>query len=360
MSFETGTASSVGDLIAKWFNFLQANGWTADVDYAAAGQSPAYGIIQRKVDLASPLGSDPLNEVNLHCGFAVADSNADGDHMNMIPMRNYTSGAPQLATEVGTSTGAYTSVSGASHINTNFPSSPFDNYWFFESDYYAHAVVEFTTGFYRHFGMGSINKIGKWFGGEYYYGSFWSQNAALIEAATATSHSVGLDGSQTASGSAALLYGKQLSGEAFPDLVGRQSPASAWHVFSQTGDAGAGIGTDADGRDKGGVTSTGPRGGVHYPLFWQGQSAFNGFRPLHPITIFTLYTGSNPDNVIPIGTQPDVRAISMEGALEGGDEFTIGTDTWVAFPVARKRQVKVFDDTEYSGFFGLAYKKVTV
>ena len=80
---------------------------------------------------------------------------------------------------------------------------------------------------------------------------------------------------------------------------------------------------------------------------------------MFPIHVWAKYSGSNPDNYTPLGTQPDIRTMSMEGDLQPGDEFTIGPDTWVAFPVANKRVTFVADDTEQSGLLGVAYKKVT-
>lgn len=360
MSFETGSASNVGDLVAKWFNFLQANGWTADVDYTASGQSPAFGIINRQdsVSGASPIDSIPEDYVNLYCGFSVADSNTNGDHMNMIPMRDYTSGDPEDGIEVATSTARHGQVVGSTHIQTNFPTTPFENYWFFESDFYAHGVVEVGTGIFRHFGMGRLVKTGKWYGGEYYYGNVWQQGASFIETPLYNQHTCGLDGATSFASSSPVVYGKLINLAPFPDLAGRQSPESAWHAFNTSGDVGAGIGFDADGRDRGGLSGNGPRSGPYHILFQNGYSKFNGFRPMYPIFVHTWYASSNPDNMYPLGYQPDVRSISLEGNLLPGDEFTIGSDTWIAFPIARRRETQVLDNTEYSGFLGLAYKKV--
>jgi len=355
MSFETGTATGHEDLTAKWFNFLQANGWTADVDYAAAGQSPSYGVIHRQ----NQLSPEDENTVNLYCGFApVGFSSSYGDLINMIPMRDYSgSGDPNLGTEVGTSSSTYADT-GATHIRTGFPTDPFENYWFFESDYYAHAVVEFAVGYFRHFGMGAVNKIGRWFGGEYYYGSVWDQSPSFIENKFSGQHAMCVD---SVSGfAAAWLYGRQLDGTGFPDVVGRQSPETAWHVAQSLADNGAGSGAlDADGRQKGTLFSNGPRGGLHYPLYLNGISPFNGYRSMFPIHLWTTYRASSPDNYRPVGVLPDIRNISMEGSLQGGDEFTIGSDTWLAFPVARKQTANTADNLENSGLYGLAYKKVT-
>jgi len=89
MSFQTGTSSSTGDLLVKLFNFLQANGWTADVDYTSASMSPSFGVIKRQLS--------PLSDLNLYAGFAGLASD-----INIIPLRDYSSGDPSNAVEVAT------------------------------------------------------------------------------------------------------------------------------------------------------------------------------------------------------------------------------------------------------------------
>ena len=358
MSYETGASSGRGDLFVKWFNFLQANGWTADVDWVSSSQSPSFGIINRKVNTASP---EDQNTVNLHCAFVKAGTDPGGgglDITNMIPMREYTSGSPELESTGGTQ--PFDRQSASYHVLGNWPELTFEQYWFFESDYYAHAVVEYKTGFFRHFGMGQLNKIGKWIGGEYYYNGYWSQSVSTIDDPLNASHRILMDGLNTQVQAAPIMYGKLIDGQPFPHLQGRNSPDSFWHAMNQNGDAGAGSGEDNNRNDRGGLTGNGARGGMNALLQHLGQIGFNGYRPMHPITLFSYYSFGAPDDLNPLGTMPDVRYISMEGALSAGDEFTVGSDTWKVFPVCRKRPVKVLDNTEQSLSMGIAYKKVLV
>jgi hypothetical protein len=354
MSFSTGTATGVGDLVRQWFDFLQANGWTADVDFVGAAPSPFYGIINRKQDLASPLGSDPLNEVNLQCGYTLHAT--ETTWLNMIPMRGYTSGDPVTGgVEVATAGVNYNS---SVHIVTNFPTTPFENFWFFESDFYAHAVVEYASGFYRHFGMGQLSKIGKWFGGEYYYGSFWDQALSQIDSPLSTAHSVILDGATALLDRIGVVYGQLLDKSPFPNAAGLQSPETAWHA-AKSSLFGSNGGTDGDGRTRGLLQANSTRKGVHHLLYGIGRSGFNGYRPLFPYTLFAQNATVAPDNYYPIGNIPDVRLLPLSDGLLPKDEFTIGADTWIVFPVSRNKSPTVTDDTEQSLNFGLAYKKVT-
>ena len=348
MSFETGTATSRGDLIAKWFNFLQANGWTADVDYAADPSSPAWGIIQRKVNLS------PEDETtcNLHCGFVPFNGSdgfaAQGYCLNMIPMRDYVSGEPQDAVDVPTEgTTPFTTTSGNRHMVTLFPTAgPYERYWFFESDYYAHAVVETTVGFFRHFGMGQLSKIGRWFGGEYYYGSY----PLNVANAKYTFNTIGLDPIYATTQGAPCVYGRKLNGDAFPGIFGRDSPPSHWYAMGTEGDV-------QDQRVRGQLTGNGCRGGTHAMLMKTHVSDFNGFRGMWPIFVAHWHTTPVPDQIYPLGFQPDVRSVSVAGAIEGGEEILSGADTWLVFPAHRKSATPIAG--EWSGVFGLAYKKVT-
>jgi hypothetical protein len=362
MAFSTGTATNEADLLIDWFNFLQANGWTADVDYTVDDQSPNYGVVQRKVN-ESPTTE---NSVNLHCGFApIQAGGSDGPGFNMIPMRDYAFGAPQTGTDVATSNGDYDAVSGARHIRTNFPSDPYDGYWFFADNYYAHAVVEYATGFFRHFGMGQLQKVGKWIGGEYYYGHFWDQSASVVDAPLASQHTVGLDAAINASSAdCAVMYGVRMDGQSclYTGLDGRQSPVSnfsRWYAFGETPESGSGNSTDSAGRDRGGLMGNGPRFGFHYPLYESGVIPYNGYRPMHPISVFTNYDAGSQNDSILLGYQPDVRSIVMQGDLQPGDQFTIGADTWIAFPVVRRTEELNNDDLEKSGYLGIAYKIVS-
>lgn len=362
MSYETGVATSVGDLIVKWFNFLQANGWTADVDFVSSGQSPAFGVIHRQGYKTAASPQRLWEYVNLYCSCAVADSDTDGDHLAMNAMRDYTSGDPTSGILLEGACNPFDFQTASQNIDTNFPSTPFESYHFFESDWYAHAVVEYSAGFFRHFGMGSLNKVGKYEGGEYYYGTYWGQATFQIDDPEAGAHSMAFCGQNSqGQGRTARLYAGQLDGQAIPSHQGRQSPETKWWCFSGTTDNGSGVAgasPDNDGRDVGGLTGTWMRKNTHWPFHAIGVVPFNGYRPMIPIFVGTNSPPSTPDDCYPLGTVPDMRIISMEGNLLPGDEFTVGADTWMAFPYVHKRNEFVSDDTEQSGLRGIAYKKV--
>jgi hypothetical protein len=361
MGFVTGSATDVEDLLDQWFDFLLANGWVADINYTTPGQSPNFGVINRKVDAASPLGSDPKNQVNIHCGFSVNNAvlqvGAATDNLFMVPMRDYGgSGDPGLNAIFGSNTLTIsTQTNGVGWIYTNFPTQPFEQHWFFADNYYAYGVVEYASGFYRHFGLGQLNKTGKYFGGEFYYGSFIRQTASVIDVPLSQQNNIGFDGHVFSAEAQAKVFGQDVDKTGLTDWKGRQSPESGWftaNFFVTTVD-----GDDSNGGDRGSMITQGPRRGFHHPLYWTGQSSFNGHRPMYPQYAFTKFNAT-PDRVQLLGSLPDQRVMSMEQGLLPKDEFTIGADTWIVFPVTRKRPINVLDDTEQSLSFGISYKKV--
>lgn len=360
MSFETGTAAGIEDLLDKWFDFLLANGWTADVDYTSPGQSPDYGVIHRRRDDASPLGSDPQQEVNITCGFSVSQAviqiGPSTDNIFLTPMRSYGgSGDPGLNAIFGSNSPALsTTTTGAGWLYGNYPSTPFEQYWFFESDFYAHCVVEYATGFYRHFGLGQLTKTGKYLGGEYYYTSYIRQDTNKDNAISA-SNQVGFDSNTFGGESPCKIFAQDLDRTGLSDWKGRQSPESGW--FNATQFDNTVDGDDGNLGDRGAVFLNGPRKGRHYPLYWTGQSSFSGHRPMFPQFAFTNFNAT-PDRTVLIGSVPDQRVMSMEGGLSPKDEFTIGADTWIVFPVVRKQPLATTDEVEQSLSFGIAYKKV--
>lgn len=352
MAYETGTASSPGDLLVKLFDFCAANGWTINDDISSAAQSPGYGNIYK--------ASSPESEYQQWVGFAW-----DANNLRLWGYRGYTSGPPTIQADSHSlaADDNYTSFGILYGPVVNFPiGGPFDAYHFFGGPRYVHVVVEWSAGLYRHFGFGQLVKAGRWQGGEYIYGHFVNQGTTDIDIPSSNDHDMGIDGYYNTNTSHArfTMWGKQIDGTPFPELVGRNSPDSQWHQEGQ--DAGSGAGpsgglSDVNGSDKGALIVWGPRGNGWAPVSGMGFSHFDGYRPLFPHHVFTHYTGSNPDIWRLLGTIPDQRYIGLD-QLDPVTEFNIGADTWITFPVIRKLNPSGLD-IEGSYNWGRAYKKVT-
>lgn len=339
MAFQTGTATGPGDLLVQLWDFLATNGWTIDVDWSSASQSPQFGVIHRRLS--------PESELNLTWALA-----ADADTIRIFPLRDYTSGDPADNLSGAFFASSYTSNTG---LTVNAIPGPFENYWFFEGDYYIHVVIEYTSGFFRHFGCGQLNKIGSWSGGEYYYGHYWEQNVSQIDSPNSQSHFPPHESLTSGSSSrATVMYGTLIDGSPFPNIAGRQSPESVWHAMGI--DNGTGAGTDRDGRDRGALSANSIRRSALWPIMGIGQSQFNGYRPLLPITYFASANQPNPDYEHVIGTVPDTRNLSLIN-LGVKEIVTVGSDQWYTFPLTRKLVPETSDNTEQSLSFGIAYRR---
>ncbi|MDX1488564.1 MAG: hypothetical protein R3268_10210, partial [Acidiferrobacterales bacterium] len=74
--------------------------------------------------------------------------------------------------------------------------------------------------------------------------------------------------------------------------------------------------------------------------------------PLYPLNVY--YRPPSPStDIYPLLQMPDVRGINIRHYV-GGDEITVGADTWTVFPTREKGQ-----GTNATAYQGIAYKKVT-
>lgn len=60
----------------------------------------------------------------------------------------------------------------------------------------------------------------------------------------------------------------------------------------------------------------------------------------------------------PVGVVPDVFRVNMK-SLDAEEEITIGSDTYTVFPMINKDSANTLANEGYSGYEGLAYKKIT-
>ena len=331
MAFSTGASTSIGDLLNRLFTFAAANGWTND-----------------NFDVGDKKASLHKNDVYVHFQW---DEAADGGNLAIYQSLGFIA--------AGTDVWSHTDDSGSGEPSTtgilfdtdrcvNNLAGPHVAYWFFENDAspaYMHVVVEYDSGLFRHFGFGELSKIGDWTGGEYCYGHFWDQTTADIDNPASGDHGVGLEGAYSGTSYASTLHAEGLPGE--------PSALTKWAVFKQQ--------PTSPGNDRAGVERLACLGG------WRGGpwahqfhgiriSQLNAFKPLIPMGVLYVDNNPTPDSVYLLGFQQDVALVNI-GNINPKEEFTVGSDTWVVFPLVRKQYL--LTDTEESWNCGIAYKKVT-
>lgn len=226
-------------------------------------------------------------------------------------------------------------------------SGPYQNLYLFGefgSKNYIHCVLEIASGKFRHFGIGALEKEGVWTGGDYNFGTYWSQSNTYIDDPDSLFHTTPFDSynnnSDTRIGSIRCddndAIGTHPTGVDTRYMVQR-------HIYNRQFNAGirnigVAVGSGLT-RQLTGFYDTSP-------------NYFNNQVSLGPINIVV-----NRDNgyLTFIGSPNAMRAVSME-AYSPKDELTIGSDTWKVFPTVRRNLLS--DNTEASAYFGFAYKKV--
>lgn len=330
MAFQTGTSTSIENLLTQLSTFLQANGWTETFFNTITGD----------------VGSIGFSKNSIFVSFQYTEA-TDGGTMAVY---NATAADPSPTTDPWTATGdsgngfkSNTPTTFDQGRSVNQFAGPHTAFLFFERDSapaYVHVVVEVDAGRYRHFGFGEIDKIGDWSGGEYVYAQKWDQTLSRIDQPASGFHDIGIDATTIQSQGATM----RISG--YP---GEPDVATEWAHFVDTG----------AGNDTAGNPRWEAIGG------WRGTrefSAFHGIRislgsaykPLIPCPLELLDRGPVPDLVRRIGFQSDVRMVNIAN-IDPGQVINIAGDDWHFFPWVRKQFLE--NNTEESWNAGVAYRR---
>lgn len=214
---------------------------------------------------------------------------------------------------------------------------------------HVYAVLEYESGLFRHFGFGSIDKIGDWVGGEFVGGHVWPSGAAASVPTTGFG-SVLLDGAHGESVSPVIAGTVHVEG--LPGMAGASKWGVAWNRTSFT---------PATGNDRAGNARADLYGGIRASMYTDifgpfVPSALTGFVPLLPCPVWYSGdpTGTNRRLVL-LGSMPNARMVQMRN-FNPGDEIAIGGNDWKIFPVVRKSNVGGTNPETRN--MGLAYLKV--
>lgn len=331
MAFQTGTSTSIENLLQTLSTFLVANGWTQD--FATTGDPGRIGFSKNSVFVAFQYTEATDNGV---MAMYQSTSNDDGTSVWLSTGDSGNGVASAVASTFDT------------QRCVNEFAGPHSNYWFFENDSspaYCHVVVEVDAGRFRHFGFGEIDKIGDWTGGEYAYGHYWSQVTTFIDDPKASGHHIGLDAIGIG-GSQNYPATMRIDGH-----TGEPSAATIWASLRMD---------STPGNDRAGNARWSALAG------WRSGREFNtvcgirisqavAYKPLVPIAMDVVNFGSVPDAVYRVGYQADVRMVNI-GNLDPGQIINIAGDNWYFFPWVRKQFL--LNNTEESWNAGVAYKRV--
>lgn len=327
MSYQTGVATNQQDVVTQFVNFAVANGWTQD----------ELDTVNRRA---------VIHRGTVYMGFRWSAA-ASGGVIGLYQSTGYTggnnvgqhpgdSGRGQVTTGAVTTERRLTSIGDGPYTALTLFSQSTDSP-------YIHAVLEYSPGLFRHFGCGTIDKIGTWTGGEYVTHTQWTNSFG-----GATNNFLwDSRGSQSTTAQGDEKSTMRITG------MPNQSGGMTWAVFSQgtgslnndtAGNAVINIRGGATGFDNPEIASYG----------YVRASANAGYVPMFKIPIYWADTTPAPDTAMLLGYAPDVRIMQMAN-FTSAQEFSVGADTWKVFPMIRKQVGGSGDRSENAG---IAYKKI--
>ena len=333
MAYETGTASSVVDLLDKFRLFAVAQGWTSNRDVAAgAGREVCISKGSAFFNFRAWNNETMLvNGTNTASKYGITMNGSDGyaggtawDRQAGYPVRGSTTGGDQahVLFPLVTTTG------------------PFPAYHFFAPDAKTlYAEVEITTGAFMRFGCGTLDLFNPAApgGGRFCY-AVCGQH---VTNSTATSSWLGADMDNSSYGLEFVPfrsadYTTNNSGYSFGSMVRAQ-----FGSFNNWAGSGRTVTTA-------GLNMACQGGGCHDKVLRDySPNPLNGVGVLLP-NIVSLNVGD--EYLAPIGVIPGQRLMDMTNYLPG-DEFTLGSDTWKVFPWYQKGGIGLNR--------GIAYLKVS-
>ena len=324
--FETGTWTTQQSLLFALEDFAEnelTSGWTID----------------NHEDDSTPV-------LEMHIGSLYVSIEGDGTDLAIYQALGYDGSGPGSQPDDSGNGGFGTSDRQVEAIGDSGV-----NYWFYGphsgTEDFIYIVVEYATGFYRHFGFGELIKANDFTGGEFAYGGNWDQGNAQIDLADSTLHSVLIDAWSGTAGQSATVHVEGLPNEP--------------HVNTKWGISFLGT---APSNDTAGVERWSLRGGVRagvmLPFAFIKASLLDGLFPGIPVKVFadTALRVDNPSLHYFLGTMPFVRVVQM-GLLDAKDTFSVGGETWRVFPAARKVYIapEGSSNTEESWNLGIAYRE---
>lgn len=341
MAYQTGTASSQTDLMNKLQTFASSNGFTVD----------NYDGTNRFLSISRPAD-------NLYMTFYWDGTNNIALYQALGYNASYAQQPWNQVDDSGNGNSTLANIYSGRNVN-NIGAGPYTAYYFFAyaNPYAIHIVLEFSPGLYRHFAFGALQKVGTWTGGAFVAGHQWNdQNSgSALDSPNSVVHTVLLDGRSspvTSTYNYSLDSGATIHVEGLPD----QPIGGKWGVCMRpyANEVRTDRGGTARVRISGGV-----REGVALSQYgWLLPDIANGFIPMVPFEVF-YHEGdadSPPNSWYYLGRMANVTHIHLHG-IDAAEEITVGSDTWVAFPVVRKSNIG--GNNQESWNMGLFYRKVT-
>jgi len=328
MSYQTGTATDVDDLMAKLSTFAQANGWTEDKAVAGSGD-----------------GSSSETYLSKGVTFVIFDAQLDTSHPNVYHAVSQALDEPSLDVYVATGHNGASAASaqpGTSTVkDTNWLLPNMTAYHFFTdpTKEYLHIVVETTANEFRHIHVGLLDKIGAYDGGQYNQSTSPDQVFNTIDDPSNFQHSYPWTKLGNGAGKHQLLR-VNIDGVDWKTTAALDTTSAFVAPLRMQGQ-GEVLDNHFDMRTSGLIRTTQP-------------NRFNSTVVLFPIPCFISRSATQR---APVGKPFDLRMCNIKNVSPGA-EISFGGDDWLIFPFVEKKNPNTDDELPNSGWLAFAYLKV--
>jgi len=326
MSYETGTALNVDDLLAKLSVFAVANGWTENKFVAGTGNGSSSEMYLSKGVTFAIFDAQLTTGNNTYHGFNQA---LDHPHIDTYCATGF-NGANPVNGQPGTSL----------HKETNWLLPNMTAYHFFTdpTKEYLHIVVEVIANEFRHIHIGLLDKIGAYDGGQYMQSTCPDQNINRIDDPVSFQHSYPWVQLGNGAGKFQKLRAN-IDGIAWKSSQFLNT-TSAWTPPMRFAAQGEWLDNHFDIRLNGNVDSQ--------------PNTFNTTVILFPIPCFISRSATQR---APVGKPFDLRVGNIKNVSPSSSIF-FGGDEWLIFPFVQKKNPFIRDEEPNSGFLAFAYLKV--
>ncbi len=324
MSYQTGTATDIDDLLTKLSIFAQANGWTQQKAFTGSGGGVSSELYLSKGDSYFAFQAQAIDDSQYYHGVT--------QDMIMYQLK-YTgaTGFDDGATYEGQPDSSSPTL--VSFIQPNMTA-----YHFFTdpAKTYLHVAVETTDNEFRHIIFGLCNKLGDYVGGEYCFSCHQNQSPMYIDNPESSNHHLPFSSQNSSYPSYGHNFHAEVDGKIWWSS-GSYSPLTwslpLYGTYPTLGHIYASDTSD--------------------PV--SAPNTFNQLAPLWSIPCGVISRSST--TYMPLGHFEDVRLVNMRYISPGGS-IILGSDEWVVFPQIEKKDPAVKDELPSSGYLGIAYLKV--
>ncbi len=323
MSYQTGTATDIDDLLTKLSIFAQANGWTQQKAFTGSGGGVSSELYLSKGDSYFAFQAQVDNSYQNYHGVA----------QDMITYHLKYTGATGF--DDGASYDGQPGSSTTLSVNCLQPNMTAYHFFTDPAKTYLHVAVETTANEFRHIIFGLCNKLGDYVGGEYCFSCHQDQYDDYIDSPGNEYHYLPFS-SQNMWGNAAPTFHAEVDGQIW--WTSYSFSTSHWYLPLYGNYATLGH-----------IYASDTSNPVSAP------NTFNQLAPLWSIPCGVIARSSTI--YMPLGHFEDVRLVNMQ-YISPGESIILGSDEWVVFPQIEKKDPAVRDDLPSSGYLGIAYLKV--